>query len=146
MAPRRRCRTFESGIKGSGRIADIRTHPALYAGCCESTDDGRTLTYKKAWEILRDAKAPRWPRRGVFASGAKSAPELDPLPSKQPSHRGVLRLRNPRIDETVGACPSELVLHPRAVETLQERSQEVTPTADRGGSANEAVRRKRARE
>ena len=28
------------------------------------------LPFFLLWEVLRDAKAPRWPRRGVFASGA----------------------------------------------------------------------------
>src|SRR5436190_23045210 len=28
------------------------------------------LPYFLTWEVLRDAKAPRWPRRGVFASRA----------------------------------------------------------------------------
>src|SRR5690349_8048054 len=45
----------------------------------------------KAWEVLRDAKAPRWPRRGVFASRANmfEAEASDDVTTRRGPRRGL---------------------------------------------------------
>jgi hypothetical protein len=79
------------GYKGSGKECRYKDTSGKKLDAANPQTTGE-LPFFLLWEVLRDAKAPRWPRRGVFASGATYAQASTNRLIASSSRGGSLRL------------------------------------------------------
>src|SRR2546421_3186801 len=107
------------GYKGLGKECRYKDTSGKKLDAANPQTTGELPFFLTPWEVLRDAKAPRWPRRGVFASRTEAALLMD-----QAADRVELGFGHRAIAQPVGPGRLQVALDLGPIEPSQERAQQ----------------------